>query len=371
MTAIPSYFADFLSDIRLTAEQRDACETKWHELRDLLFADPELKLIVIATFLQGSFRRHTGVRTLIEGEHIDVDLVVVTTMDPARYTPQMVVNKFKPFLDLHYPGHWSNNDRSMKIWFEDTAVTLDMVVTAAPSEIVQEAIKMAEAESRIEAKGDLNGAATVAFREAIEGLRKAAGVEQWTTERLLIPDRTLKIWVPTHPLEQIRWTEEKNAATDGHFVNVVKAGKWWRKRNTEPEYPKGYPLEHLFGQVCPDNIDSVAEGITRSFEAIRDDHRYHVMLGTKPVLLDHGVPENDVFRRITPEDFAAFWRLVERAAGDARAALDAETIIESATRWRALLGDEFPKPPDGGTFTERVAKSAIVTTGRYGVGRRG
>ena len=30
MTAVPSYFTDFLSNIRLTPEQRDACETKWH-----------------------------------------------------------------------------------------------------------------------------------------------------------------------------------------------------------------------------------------------------------------------------------------------------------------------------------------------------
>ncbi len=152
MTAVPSYFTDFLSEIRLTAQQRDDCESKWHELRDLLYADPDLRKIVIAAFLQGSFRRHTGVRTLVDGEHIDVDLVVVTTLDPNEQTPEMVVARFKPFLELHYKDHWSKNDRSMKIWFDDTTVTLDLVVTAAPSEIVQEAIQAAEAESRIEAR---------------------------------------------------------------------------------------------------------------------------------------------------------------------------------------------------------------------------
>jgi hypothetical protein len=371
MSAIPSYFTDFLSEIRLTPDERTDCETKHKELRERLEDDATLKSIVVATFLQGSFRRHTGVRVLVDGEHIDVDLVVVTTIDHNERTPADVVAMFKPFLDRRYPDHWSVNDRSMKIWYEDTQVTLDLVVTAAPSEIVKMAFAEASAaEWRIEAKGDTNGG-PVALREAIEGLRKFAGEEQWKQERLQIPDRTLKIWVPTHPLEQIRWTEEKNAATGGHYVNVVKSGKWWRKRNAVPEYPKGYPLEHLIGQVCPDDINSVAEGLTRSFEAIRDNYRYAVSTGTVPSLPDHGVPENNVLRRVTPQDFAGFWRLVERAAGDARAAFDADTITESVTRWRALLGLEFPEPPKDGGFTERVGKTAIVTTGRYGSGRHG
>lgn len=370
MSAVPSYFTDFLSDIRLTPELRDACEAKHRELRERLGADPDLKTIVIDAFLQGSYRRHTGVRILADDEHIDVDLVVVTTLDPNSWTPAAVVARFKPFLDGNYMDHWSVNDRSMKIWFDDTPVTLDLVVTAAPSEVVQEAIaKAAAAEWRMEARGDVNGG-PVALREAIEGLRKMAGDAQWKQERLLIPDRTLKIWVPTHPLEQIRWTEEKNGLTNGHYVNVVKGGKWWRKRNAVPEYPKGYPLEHLIGHICPDNFGSVAEGLTKTFEGIRDDYRYAVDTGTVPNLPDHGVPENDVFRRVTPEDFAAFWHLVDRAAGDSRAALDADTVVESVTRWRAFLGPEFPEAPKDGGFTERVGKSTVVTTGRYGLGHR-
>ncbi len=187
----------------------------------------------------------------------------------------------------------------------------------------------------------------------------------------MIPDRALEKWVRTHPLEQIRWTEEKNGITGGHYINVVKCAKWWRKRHADPKYPKGYPLEHLIGHVCPNDINSVAEGLTRSLEAIRDNYRYAVATGTKPSLPDHGVPENDVLRRVTEEDFAAFWRLVESAAGEARAAPAAETVADSANRWRALLGPEFHEPPEGGSFTDRVANSTIVTTGRYGGGRHG
>lgn len=370
MSSIPTYFTDFLSDIRLTPEERSDCEAKVKDLRDNLDADDDLKPIVVSTFLQGSVRRHTGVRVLHEDDHIDVDLVIVTTIDDKDMTPAEVVAMFLPFLDRHYKDHWDVNDRSMLVWFDDTKVTLDLVVTAAPSMAVREAIKAAEAESRIEAKYDPVGT-LFSFREAIDGLRATIGEAQWKQEHLMIPDRALEKWVRTHPLEQIRWTEEKNGLTGGHYINVVKSAKWWRKRHADPKYPKGYPLEHLIGHVCPNDINSVAEGLTRSFEAIRDNYRYAVATGTKPSLPDHGVPENDVLRRVTEQDFAGFWRLIESAADDARAALEAETVADSADRWRALLGPEFPEPPEGGRFTDRVAKSTIATTGRYGRGRYG
>ena len=47
--------------------------------------------------------------------------------------------------------------------------------------------------------------------------------------------------------------------------------------------------------TCADGIGSVAEGLTRSFEMIRDEYRYAVSAGMVPSLPDHGVPENNVF----------------------------------------------------------------------------
>jgi len=371
MTAVTTYFTDFLKQVRLTPELREACETKHRELRERLAADPDVSPIYVDAFLQGSYRRHTGVRILAKDEHVDVDLVVVTTFDHETITPDKVVDRFRPFLDRHYAGQWEVNDRSMKISFADTPVTLDLVVTAAPSEEVREAItKAAAAEWRIEASTDENGG-SVALREALEGLRKMAGEPQWQQEYLWIPDRNLETWERTHPLEQIRWTEAKNASTNGHFINVVKSAKWWRKRNAVPEYPKGYPLEHLLGQNCPDAIGSVAEGLTRSLEAIRDNYRYAVDTGTVPSLPDYGVPEHDVLKRVTPVEFAAFWRLIDRAAGEARPAFDAVTVADSVDRWQRLLGREFPDPPKDGGFTQRVDKTNVATTGRYGNGRLG
>jgi hypothetical protein len=375
MSAIPSYFTDFLAEIRLTASLERACHDKHQELRRLLAADTQLSTIIIDAFLQGSYRRATGVRPLdLTGhkEHVDVDLVVVTTLDPGANSPDRVVERFTPFLNRHYPNRWVRNDRSLKISFEDTPVTLDLVITAAPSMVVQEAMKAAERGRGSGAVRTLSGrrlddpSDILSMREAVSEMRKMASSQNWRDDALLIPDRLLQNWVRTHPIEQIIWTEAKNARTQGHYVNVVKAVKWWRRRNDHPEHPKGYPLEHLIGTVCADGVDTVADGLTRSLEAIVRDYQQHVLTHRKPKLPDHGVPENDVLRRVSVDDFAGFYRLVENAAKLARQALDAPTVAESASAWRELLGQEFPQPPKDGGFTRRTAASTIATTGRYG-----
>jgi hypothetical protein len=375
MTATPNYFADFVSEIRLKGQLEKDCSQKHLELRRLLQADSELAAITVDAFLQGSYRRSTGVRPLDpedHNEHVDVDLVLVTTLDPEAYTPEQVVGRFTPFLDRSFRGRWSPNDRSVKITYPETPVSLDLVVTAAPSMVVREALRKAAEASPVQRSGgfllsergpDLGD--ILSMREAGARMRKAAGAQDWRDEVLLIPDRQLRNWVETHPVEQIVWTEAKNTRTATHYVNVVKAMKWWRRRHDDPEYPKGYPLEHLVGVVCPDGIGTIAEGLALSLEAIVNNYGPHVQTGTKPVLPDHGVPEHDVFRRVTAGDFAGFYRLVQAAADLARRALDAPTLAESTTLWRELLGPEFPEPPDG-SFAERVAASTIATTGRFG-----
>lgn len=385
MSAIPGYFNDFLAEVRLTEPLERACREKHQTLREELAADAELGPIIIDAFLQGSYRRHTGVRPLDpdgRNEHVDVDLVVVTTLDhedPAN-SPAKVLERFTPFLDEHYPDAWSPNDRSMKIEFDDTPVTLDLVVTAAPSMAVrEELVKASEAATGLRSDimtlsrrraagrgdiGEIRGLET--FREAISAMRKAAGGDTWKDEQLFIPDRLRQEWVPTHPIAQIEWTEGKNAITDGHYLGVVRSAKWWRRRHDDPEYPKGYPLEHLIGSVCPNDNTSVAELLTRSLETIVTCYAVEAATGGKPVLCDHGVPENDVFRRVTPEDFAGFYAMVVDAAKLARRALDSPTVPESAALWRELLGPEFPPPPEGGGFAKRVATSTIASSGRYG-----
>ena len=351
---VPSYFVDFLKDIRPTEEQSRALSEGHIELRERLAGYEPLKPAYVTTFLQGSYRRSTALRPAPK-RRSDVDIIVVTRLHENEYTPAKVLERFRPFVEKYYKGQYRIQGRSIGI--SKGAVDLDLVVTSAPPERVM-GILPEEGQSDD----------TLEEETQVQQLKKAASSTMWKETALRIPDRDAKRWVDTHPLAQLAWTREKNAATNGHFVNVVKAIKWWKyNQHPDVEQPKGYPLERLIGACCPDEVRSVAEGVVRTLEMFRE--RY---TGGKPVLPDYGC-HPDVLHRITPEEFHVFYGLVARAAKLARRALDAEPLEESVTLWRELFGDRFPEPPppkdggDGGPkggFSPRTSQT-VPGNGRF------
>jgi hypothetical protein len=206
-------------------------------------------------------------------------------------------------------------------------------------------------------------------------LLQARKEAEWQLAPLRIPDRDAEKWDDTHPLEQIRWTWAKNAACNGHYVNVVKALKWWRRINyTTPKYPKGYPVEHLIGLCTINGITSVAEGVTLALEAIRDTYEWYAQNEITPEVPDHGVPAHNVLHRVTGEEFSQFHGQVADAATIARRALDATTVKNSADEWRRLFGDKFPEAPEENGDNGNISKSysytprqapTIIGGGRY------
>jgi hypothetical protein len=135
----------------------------------------------------------------------------------------------------------------------------------------------------------------------------------------------------------------------------VKALKWWRVvKLTDLKHPKGYPLEHMIGDCCPDYITSVAEGVVKSLEAMVTTYAWHRRIETTPILSDRGVPSHDVWKRISKEDFVAFYDFVKEAAVTARKAYDAELLSEQLQKWRNLFGSEFP------IISEEDARSELL-----------
>lgn len=338
MSACPTSFKDFLQEIRLTEPMVADLKRGHALLRERLQGDKSLRQIILGDFLQGSYRRATAVRPK-DGKRADVDVVVATNIDASRETPEQAMGRFLPFLEEHYKGKWELQDRSIGISL--SYVDLDLVLTSAPSEAVQRAIRSDEIAGTA-ALDELSGSGEL----LLEGLWKSFRSEAWRDEPLMIPDRTRQKWQPTHPLAQIEWTWAKNRRCNRHYVNVVKAIKWWRRLNANPEYPKGYPVEHLVGAHCPDGITSIAEGVTVTLEGMRDSYASYVAAGRVPYLKDHGVEQN-VLGRLSPADFAGFHALVTAAAGQARAAYDEQDLNESLRRWGELFGPKFPEPPDG------------------------
>lgn len=377
---LPSYFDDFLTAISLKPHHRAALITGHATLRRRLHDDEELRPIIVSDFLQGSYRRATALGP--KGERrADVDVVVVTRLDRGEYTPQEAMDQFVPFMERHYPGKYRLQGRSIGI--ELSYVDLDLVITSAPSMCDTEALrsKSVRSDDTIEEARDwrvvrswIDRAERSRRSDALTLLRKAAQEEPWRTEPLWIPDREVSTWERTHPLAQITWTAEKNARCGYYYVRAVRALKWWwREQYPEAKYPKGYPLEHLIGQSCPDGVTSIAEGVTLTLEDIASRYALDALMGQVPVLSDHGVPEHNVLHRLSAQDFAYFHEQVCTAAPLARQAFAATDRQESARLWHDLFDDPFPyNEDDGGDndtrtkggFTARTAPTHI-TGGRF------
>lgn len=368
MKPLTSYFEDFLRDIRPTDEQRAEFVKAHGNLKDRLSADKDLEKIIVATFLQGSYRRATLIRPE-NGKKSDIDLIVVTKLHNADVTPEAALGKFTPFAEKHYKGNWELQGRSIKLY--DGETELDLVVTAAPSEqelgILLKAKALRSNDTLEDSKDWRLSESWISLAErGAQGAKRlidaALKEDEWKLSPLLIPDREAQKWEETHPLVQIQWTRDKNSRCNGHYINVVKAIKWWRRlKHLIPKYPKGYPVEHLVGANCPDKIDSVAEGIVFTLEAIVKNYRQTVNSGLVPALPDHGVPTHNVFKRITAADFAQFYGQVTAAAGVARAALEAATTEGAADEWQKLFGDKFPggTKKSGGGFTPRTQPTTL------------
>ena len=327
-----------------------------------------MKSILVSTFLQGSYRRATAVRPKGEAK-LDVDIIVVTRISQSDYpNPDKAMDQFVPFLQKHYKGKYRRQGRSFGI--ERSYVNLDLVITSAPSEAEEEVYesKAVRTDETLEDINDwllvkswipqserINSQADSLMRQAI--LKD----EEWKTEPLWIPNRDAGEWEPTHPLEQIKWTWAKNANCNKHYVNVVKAIKWWQRVHHEDDRPKGYPLEHLIGACCPYDIKSVAAGVTLTLEAIVANYRVNAQLKQTPCLPDHGVPKN-VLDRVSGEEFAEFYEHAETVAEIAREALDANDKDKSIEKWRELFGSKFPDSDDNGNNGDGSKGPLVAST---------
>lgn len=366
MPTLPSYFDRFLQDIRPTHNQRDECKTGHETLRDRLHNDESLKDIVVDTFLQGSYRRATAVRPTGNSKS-DVDVIAVTNLDKNKYTPRKAMALFIPFLDKHYEGKWKAKGRAFGISL--SYVELDLVVTAAPSEVQTKSWQNLAGLSESDILGETNWEpADTWFPESLFDPSITKRNSAWKLEPLDIPDREANEWDKTHPLAQIAATWLRNRGTNRHYVNVVKAVKWWKvSQQEEMKYPKGYPLEHLLWVSCPDNIESISQGVVLALEDISRRYQVYADSLQVPSVADHGVPEHNVVGRLSAEDFQEFHRRVRVAAGQARDAFDEPDVCESAEKWRLLFGPKFPPCPNNakkGSYTPREEPS-IVPGGRF------
>ena len=359
-----SYFSDFLGNINLPQETVDALKQAHKTISQQLYQDDDTKSLIVQTFLQGSYARSTIVKPK-QGKKADVDVVVVTKIDSRETQAQDVYSTFYPFMERHYGKVSDEEDaivrqqsRSIGISLDD--VDLDFVPTAVPSTNVQRELSSVALDSSFE---------VATLSDELDSFFTSTLNSDWKKEPLLIPDYDKNTWEKTHPLEQIRTTVLKNKDCNGFFVQVVKAIKWWRQENLpEIKHFKGYPLERFVGECCPNGITSVQEGIVRTFENI-------ILKPQKPILPDYGVPEHDVFEKLSDEEYQAFYDKVEELLPLAQKAYDSEDFAECIRTWKKFFADcpEFPSydGPDTNSsdmngYTQRKAPTTDIPTARFG-----
>jgi hypothetical protein len=330
-------FETFLTEIRPTSNQISDMKSGHETLRTRLNGYSDIQKWIIGTFIQGSYRRSTAIRPKND-ERSDVDVVVVTSI-PQTYTPSNALKLFEPFMEKYYHGKWRRQGRSIGISL--SYVDLDLVITSAPSEAFKQ--QLAVITSLNSDDDPIMKSNVTRESEGLDFYSKLinkAEHPKWKQEPLYIPDRNSGRWEQTNPLAQIEWTREKNNRCSGYYVNVVKIIKWWRRINLKlTGSPKGYPLEHLIGNCCPDDLTTIADGVTRTLERIV---AFYGSSGRVPMLYDHGVAGQNVMSRVSYGDWQTFIAEVKDAAILARAALNASTNKESADAWRKLLGNKFP-----------------------------
>ncbi len=345
-------FTEFMSGINLTDNQRKELITGHETLRKRLKGYDDLKDVIIETFLQGSYRRSTIVRP--KGvENADVDIVVVTKLSEEEYSPKEALMLFESFLDKYYSEKWRLQNRSIGITL--SYVDLDIVITSAPSEAEQGIYKTAAVTTNkniSESKDWILNEKWVDVLDSFSLSKTALLVEaqqqaEWKTEPLRIPDVGLECWDDTNPLEQMKITRKKNRNTNGNFVQIVKAVKWLRlfKYPDSPK-PKGFPLERIIGEYCPDEVHSIPDGIEKTFSIFIDECSSYYNAGTKPVLPDYGVPHHDVLAKTTSEEFSALYEQISDDLEIVKKARECTDQFKSCEFWRKLFGNKFPLPPN-------------------------
>jgi tRNA nucleotidyltransferase (CCA-adding enzyme) len=308
---LPSYFGEFLSEIEPSPSAKEDQQRGHTALRKRLAEDADFGAIHINTFLQGSYRRHTAIHP---GK--DVDIVVVTSLDPNTVTAPAAIAQLKRALDKYYPKV-TPQTRSLNV--ELSYVTMDVVVAASR---------------------DLRSQNAFAAVRSASGLQDATS---WKTQPLQIPDRDLRRWVDTHPKRQLEWTTELNTVSEGYFVPLVKMFKWWRtEAYTAPEYPKGYLLERIAGEVFDRTKRDHAEGFVQVLRNLISMYDSYAAAGVVPTLSDPGVPTHNVLARLSVEDFRTFIGYAKAGLATAERALASSDKDESVRLWRQVFGTKFP-----------------------------
>lgn len=285
------YFQGLLSRIEPTAAHVTRAKKAHELLRERLEADDEVGKAHQATYLAGSYARHTAIHDIK-----DVDVICVLDINTSETEPLVLLRWLESAL-LRYYDEVRLQGRSLGLTTPE-GFCLDVV------------------------PGSLQ-----------------VGVDG----PLWIPDREAKLWVASHPKGQIDFATKRNAATGGYYVQTVKIMKHWRDRLPAAlARPKSYVLETLVAEtIGTAPPPSHAAAVVTILGGIWTRYSAWAGSGSVPTIPDPGYPAVNVAKRWQPTEFDAFMSRVQTAAVTARRAWEETDRDRSVALWRGLLGTDF------------------------------
>ncbi|GAB4574713.1 MAG: hypothetical protein Kow0077_22660 [Anaerolineae bacterium] len=327
MGKLNSLFDTFLSNLEPDTKAVNHAVEAHTYVRDCLQTDSKLAEVITGSFLYGSYKRHTAV-----GDIKDVDIVILAdldTTDPDN-DPQKVLRRFKAALGECYEDpETAYQRRSIRVDeplpdHDGVELTLDII---------------------------------------------PAVVQTTADDPLLVPDRDLKEWIPSHPRGHLKHTTKLNSeeCSQGRYVPLVKMMKWWWKYQCEVKQPdverpkpKGFWVECLTGE----NFDPTQKDWADHFITVLTNISLKYSgISAVPTLLDPGLPGEIIKTSMSLEEFQFFLECVNESLKLAIAARDEIDNLQSSELWRQVFGEMFPlHDPEEAEETRKAASALALSS---------
>lgn len=313
--ATETQFEALLSDIEQSKTTRKQISKEHQKVRGFLKEHEDFNLVHRHTFLTGSQARHTAIRPktiLGEIERPDADVIVVTNHE-LENTPNDVIQFLRDILEQEFDLDEQEHTRSVGIYSGE--VELDVVIVIAPSNSWE-----------IQDSEDLT-------------------IEALSERQLYLPDIANNQWIETNPPKQIKWSTKVNDDTRCYFKPMVKLLKWWRRENSTKltgRHPKGFVLECLIAECMPKDAIGYEDAFLKLLSNIKNKYGPLVGLKQVPCIFDPGVASNNVFSRVSFDEFESFYNLITTHNELAQTAVKKGDTFEALELWREIFGSRFP-----------------------------
>lgn len=130
MGTLVGCFNEFLKRISLNETQKQHLGKNYRAICRALGNDKVLSPVIEEIRLQGSYEHKTVIKPK-NGKRSDVDILVVTKLHKDQFTPDEVLEIFRPFIKKYSGGRYAKQNTSWGINRSD--VHIDVVPVVAPS----------------------------------------------------------------------------------------------------------------------------------------------------------------------------------------------------------------------------------------------